>query len=90
MLIDDVGQQLRSTTLSVDRAIQLFADNQVVVYPVVEGVQTWQSVEENATGSTIFTDLHNAGATPEQMDQINAEIDRARLEGRTIDKAYEW
>ena len=38
----------------------------------------------------MFHDLTTAGATPEQMDEIGANIVRLQMEGRTLDKVYGW
>ena len=90
---DDIGRQLRTGEMTVDQALTVFQGQDVVVYPpvgVTEDTATWADVEDMGAGSTMFADLRNAGATEEQMDEIGAHIERARSEGRTLDKVYGW
>jgi len=90
---DDLGAGLRDRTLTVDDVITAFQGDEVVVYDamnLVEGEETWQDVEDLGGGSTLFSDLHFAGASPEQMDEVGAQIERARMEGRTMSAFYGW
>jgi hypothetical protein len=88
-----MGHGLRTKTMTVDDVIAAFKADDVCVYPVTvhppEG-PTWQSVEEQGAGSTLFSDLANAGATAEQMTTVGDEIQRARDERRTIDVIFNW
>jgi hypothetical protein len=91
---DMMGSGLRTGTLTVDQVIAEFQADNVAVTPVTihddpEG-PTWQSVEEQGAGSTLFSDLANAGATAEQMTTVGNEIQRARDERRTIDVIFNW
>lgn len=95
MTEDDIARDIRMGALTVDDAVGLFAadPSEVIVYPpvgVAEGTETWADVEDMGAGSTLFADLQKAGATPEQMDEIGAQIERARSEGRTLDRVYGW
>lgn len=90
---DDLGRELRDGSMSVEAALDAFAADQVLVYAAMnltEGEETWQDVEDLGAGSTLFSDLHFAGATPVQMDAVGAQIERARSEGRTLDQVYGW
>lgn len=90
---DDLGKAVRQGTMTVDEVVAALSGDDVVVYPAMgltEGSETWQEVEELGTGSTLFGDLQNAGATLEQMDEVGAQIERARQEGRTLDQFYGW
>ena len=90
---DDIGHELRAGTMTVDQAVTLFQGDDVVVYPPVgvqEGTEMWADVEDMGAGSTVFHDLTTAGASPEQMDEIGANIVRLQMEGRTLDKVYGW
>lgn len=90
---DDLGDAVRDGSMTVDQVIEAFQGQDVVVYPAVgvaEGTEMWADVEDMGAGSTLFTDLTTAGATTEQMDEIGAQIERARNEGRTLDKVYGW
>ncbi len=90
---DMMGSGLRDGTLTVDQVIAEFQANNVAVTPVTEVTDegdTWQSVEERGAGSQLFNDLANTDMTPEQDAVISAEIQRARDEGRTIDKVFGW
>jgi hypothetical protein len=89
---DTMGRGLRRGELTVDDVIAAFQADDVAVTPVTaapEG-ETWQSVEETGAGSQLFGDLMNAGATAEQQATIATEIERARTEGRTMDKVFGW
>lgn len=88
---DDVARQIRAGEMDVAGAVQTFAGD-VVVYPavgVVEGTETWADVEAGA-GSSLFHDLQRAGATPDQLSEIGANIERLRAQGRTMDKVFAW
>lgn len=90
---DDLGAALRDGSMTVDDVVAALTGDDVVVYPAMgltEGEETWQEVEELGAGSTLFADLYKAGATPEQMDEVGAQIERARAEGRTLDQFYGW
>lgn len=90
---DDLGAALSDGTMTVDDVVAAMQGDDVIVYDAMnltEGSETWQEVEDLGAGSTLFADLHNAGATPEQMDEIGAHIERARSEGRTMAKYYGW
>jgi hypothetical protein len=90
---DMMGSGLRTGSLTVDQVIAEFQADNVAVTPVTavgEEGDTWQSVEERGAGSQLFNDLANTDATPEQLDVIAAEIQRARDEGRTMDKVFGW
>ena len=90
---DEIGRDVRKGTMTVDEAVTAFQGDDVVVYPemgLTEGQETWEEVEELGAGSTLFADLRRAGATREQMDEVGAQIVRARAEGRTVDKVYGW
>ena len=90
---DDVGTAVANGTITVDEAIALFDSQQVAVYPAVgvkEGTEMWADVEDMGAGDTLFAELHKAGATPAQMDEVGAQIERARSEGRTLDQVFGW
>jgi hypothetical protein len=90
---DDMGTAVRQGAMTVDEAVTVAQGQDFVVYPAMnltEGSETWEQVEELGGGSTLFADLRKAGATPEQMDEIGAQIERARLEGRTMDVMFGW
>lgn len=90
---DDIGDALRDGTMTVDEAITIFQGDDIVVYPpvgVLEGTETWADVEDMRSGSTIFHDLHRAGATPDQKTEVGTQIERLRATGRTLDKVYGW
>jgi hypothetical protein len=79
--------------MTVDQVVAAVQGDEVVVYPPVgvqEGTEMWADVEDMGAGSTLFADLHKAGATMEQMDEIGANIERLRAAGRTLDKVYGW
>jgi hypothetical protein len=90
---DDLGAALLDGSMTVAEAVELFQGDDVVVYPpvgVAEGTETWADVEDMGAGSTIFHDLHKAGATDEQRVEIGTQIERLRATGRTLDKVYGW
>ena len=90
---DDIGAMLRDGEITVEEAVVIFQGDDVVVYPPVgvqEGTETWADVEDMRSGSTIFHDLHRAGATPDQKTAIGTQIERLRATGRTLDKVYGW
>ena len=90
---DDVARQVRTGEMTVDQAVEAAQSDDFVAYPAVgvaEGAEMWADVEDMGAGSTLFTDLTTAGATAEQMDEVGAQIERARMEGRTLDKVYGW
>lgn len=93
MTEDDLGDGLRDGTMTVDEVVALYQGDEVVVYPAVgvaEGTETWADVEDMGAGSSVFHDLHRAGATEEQMDEIGANVERLRAEGRTMDVVFGW
>lgn len=90
---DDIAQAVRTGEMTVTDAVTAAQGDDFVVYPAVgvaEGTEMWADVEDMGAGSTLFADLHKAGATSDQMDEIGAQIERARAEGRTLDKVYGW
>jgi len=90
---DDVAKAVDQGTMTLDEVVAAFQGNDMVVYPdakLVEGEETWQQVEERASGSTMFASLQKAGATPEQIDEIGTQIVRLRAIGNTMDKVFGW
>ena len=90
---DDIARSVRTGEMTVTDAVTAFQNEDVVVYPpvgVAEGTEMWADVEDMGAGSTLFSDLQTAGATPEQMDEIGTHIERLRATGRTLDKVYQW
>jgi len=84
---DDIGDAVRAGAMTVEDAIALYQEGAVAVYPavdVVEGQETWADVEHMGSGATVLADLRNAGATDEQILEVGSQIERARLEGRTL------
>jgi len=90
---DDIARDVRKGVMTIDEAVAAFQGDDVVVYPAMnltEGEETWEQVEELGGGSTMFAALQAAGATPEQMDEIGANIERLRAQGQTLDQQYGW
>lgn len=90
---DDLGAGLLDGSLTVADVVRLISTDDVVVYPAVNvkpRTEMWADVEDMGAGSTLFSDLAKAGATSEQMDEVGAQVERLRAEGRTLDKVYGW
>lgn len=88
---DDVGDALRAGTMTVDEAVAAYQSDEMFVYAAVnavEGTETWADVEEMGSGSTVIADLRNAGASDAQVYEVGSQIERARSEGRTLDRMF--
>lgn len=90
---DDLASAVRTRQMTVADVVQAMRGDDIAVYPAMnlkEGTETWADVEDLGAGSTLFSDLQSAGASPDQLDEIGAQIERHRASGRTIDKVFGW
>lgn len=88
---NEVARALRQGEVTLDEALATVQSDDFIVYPATDAdPQFWADVEEANTGSTLITELVNAGADDGQVEEAENAIDRARQAGHTYAAAYGW
>jgi hypothetical protein len=89
---DQVANALFKGEINVAAVLQLFYDGNVIVYDALNldrNTASWDEIEaEGANTSGLFHELRMAGADEDDMQEVGIQIQRARDEGRTIEKHY--
>jgi hypothetical protein len=91
MTEDRVANLIFKREIDVPTVLQLFYNGDVLVYAAT-GIQddaTWDEIENRGSNTSgIFHELRMAGADEADMNEVGIQIQRARDEGRTIEKHY--